>query len=195
MSAAAGRGPPRGAGALRRAFVAITPPPAVLDAVERLFARGPDRRFRWTRRDQWHITLQFFGRVRDPSAFTAALARACSGVPAVPVRLRGGGTFPRPERAEVLWLGVEDGDRLAALHERIIDAAGAFLARRDRAPFVPHLTVARLRRPTDLRADVDALAGVAIGPAWRADEVTLFESETRPDGAVHRPVVRYPLGR
>lgn len=179
---------------LRRAFVAVTPPAAVLDAVERLFRRGTDRRFRWTRRDQWHITLQFFGRVRDTAAFTEVLGEVFAGQAAVPLRLRGAGAFPKPARAEVLWLGVEDSDRLAQLHERLCAAAGAFLARRDRVAFLPHLTVARLRRPTDLRPDVEALRDVAVGPVWLADVVTLFESDTRPDGAVHVPVARYPLG-
>jgi len=185
-------GPP-GPPGLRRAFVAVTPPAAVLDAVERLFRRDPDRRFRWTRRDQWHITLQFFGRIRDTVAFTEMLRGVFAGQAAVPLRLRGAGAFPKPARAEVLWLGVDDGERLAVLHERLCDAAGAFLARRDRVPFLPHLTVARLRRPTDLRADVEALRDVPVGPAWLADEVTLFESDTRPEGAVHVPVARYPL--
>ena len=80
---------------------------------------GRSRRvFAWTRRDQWHITLQFYGRVDDVDR----AARRRSGPAAAasdPVRiamLRGGGAFPKPKKAQVLWLGVDDSDALIDLH-------------------------------------------------------------------------------
>ena len=60
-------------------------------------------------------------------------------------------------------------------------------------PFRPHLTIARASRPTDLRDAVAALDAAGPGPPWTASEIVLFESDTRPGGAVHTIVAALPL--
>lgn len=178
---------------LRRAFLAVVPPAEVLDAVDGLLERSPDRRFKWTTRDQWHVTVQFYGRVRDPGALIAALRAELGEVAAVTVRIRGAGAFREAKRADVFWLGLEVPDAFADVHAAVRGASAAFVAPRDRVAFTPHLTLARLRRPTDLRPEVDTLEGVAVGPAWTVRELVLFESETRREGALHHEVARIPL--
>ena len=60
--------------------------------------------------------------------------------------------------------------------------------------YVPHLTLARLTSAKKLTDEVEALAPISLGPAWTVDELTLFESETRREGAVYREIARLPLG-
>jgi 2'-5' RNA ligase len=181
-------------GALRRAFLAVVPPPPVLDAVAGLVEAATRRGFRWTRRDQWHVTIQYFGRVDDSDALIGALAGSLVTVAAAPVQLRGAGAFPSERRASVYWLGVADPAPLAAVHAAVMRAAGTFVRPRDRIVYVPHLTLARLSSPKKLTEDVEALRNLTFGPPWTAEELTLFESETRRDGAVYREVARLPLG-
>ena len=59
---------------------------------------------------------------------------------------------------------------------------------------VPHLTLARLKRATDLTADVDVLAGALVGVPWTVTELLLLESETRRGGAVYTEQGRFKLG-
>ncbi len=179
---------------LARAFLAVVPPPPVLDAIETLLDRPRSSRFKWTRREQWHVTLQFYGRVRDAAELVRALEAAVAARRPVPMQLRGGGAFPTAARARVFWLGVDDGDALAHLHDAVVGATGRFVGRRDREPFHPHLTLARVTSATDLVADVDALAGVPVGQPWTATDLVLMESETRRGGAVHTEVARVELG-
>jgi len=178
---------------LRRAFLAVVPPGEVLDAVDGLLERSPDRRFKWTTRDQWHVTVQFYGRVRDAGELVAALRAALGAVEPVTARLRGAGAFRDAKRADVFWLGLEVPEAFADLHAAVCAASAAFVAPRDRVVFTPHLTLARLRRAADLRPEVDTLEGVAVGPAWTVRELVLFESETRREGALHHEVARIPL--
>ncbi len=179
--------------ALKRAFLAVVPPAEVLDAIEVLLERPKSSRFAWTRRDQWHVTMQFFGRVANGEALVAALREPVAATRPMLLRVRGGGAFPRAQKAEVFWLGVEGEDALASLHADVVAAAGSALSRRDRVSYHAHLTLARLKRVTDLRSDVEALDGVTVGPAWTATELKLFESETRPEGAVYTKQARLPL--
>jgi 2'-5' RNA ligase len=181
-------------GALRRAFLAAVPPPAVLDAVGDLVGAASRRGFHWTRREQWHVTIQYFGRVEEPDALIGALAAPLVDVAAPRVQLRGAGGFPNEKRASVYWLGVADPEPLAAVHRAVMRAAGAFVRPRDRTAYVPHLTLARLKSAKKLTDEVQALASITLGPAWTVDELTLFESETRREGAVYREVARLPLG-
>ena len=180
--------------ALRRAFLAVVPPPDVLDAIDGLFDRTMRSKFRWTRREQWHVTVQYFGKVADSDGLVGALAGAVARVPAPLVQVGGAGGFPTAKRAAVLWLGVVDPLPLQAVHEVVVDAAADYLRPRDVIPYVPHLTLARLdpvKRITDV---VDALAGGVFGPAWTVDELVLMESESHRGGAVYRTVARLPLG-
>jgi 2'-5' RNA ligase len=180
--------------ALRRAFLAAVPPPPVLDAIGALVEAATRRGFRWTRRDQWHVTIQYFGRVDEKDALIGALAAPLAAVPAAPVQLRGAGAFPNDRRASVYWLGVADPEPLMVVHRAVMVAADGFVRPRDRTAYVPHLTLARLPTAKKLADDVAALRDISFGPPWTVDEITLLESETRRDGAVYREVARLPLG-
>ncbi len=180
--------------ALARAFVAIVPPPDVLDSMERAVApvRMMDA-LRWTPSAQWHLTLQFLGRVPDRDAAARELASAFAGCVGAPVELGALGAFPSPRRATVLWVGVRRGsERLAEMAARVASAVGAIgLAVEERA-YRPHVTVARAPAPVDLRAVVDA-APTVVGPPWVANEAVLFESVLERGGARHIPCARFAL--
>jgi RNA 2',3'-cyclic 3'-phosphodiesterase len=173
-----------------RLFVAITPPPAVLDELDTL--AGPLRTsrqdLRWTSREAWHVTLAFLGQVDQTAAarLLPRLERAARRHRSFRLAFSGAGAFPAPHRANVLWSGLS-GDRgaLARLAESV--AAGASRAGAPppdkRRHFQPHLTLARCRLPADVTELVAALASYQ-GQAWTADRVHLVCSRL---GATEQP--------
>ena len=180
--------------ALRRAFLAVVPPPDVLDAIDGLFDRAGRSKFRWTRPDQWHVTVQYFGKVSSADDLIGALAGPLATVAVPSVQISGAGGFPSARRAAVFWLGVRDPVPLQAVHDVAIDAASGFLRPRDVIPYVPHLTLARLDPPKRIAPEVEALAEVVLGDVWTADELVLMESETHRSGSIYRTIARLPLG-
>jgi 2'-5' RNA ligase len=187
--------------ALRRAFVAVVPPPAVVAAVESLVesragsVRVPDDSLRWAPGDQWHVTLQFLGRVDDSAALVESLTESLRRVPAFDVRLGRGGAFPSPGRGSVFWLGVSEGaDELGALAGTVATATARLGFAADDRPFRPHLSLARSPLARDLRALIAALGDGPAGPPWTVDQVVLVESDTRPEGALHTVRARLTLG-
>jgi 2'-5' RNA ligase len=177
-----------------RAFVAVVPPPAVLDALDAAVAAASRSvsDVRWAAREQRHVTLQFLGNHVQLDAVASALdAVAESGGV---VRLGGGGAFPNPRRGAVLWAGVTEGaDVLARLAGRVAAAVAPLGFEPEFRDYHAHLTLARLKKPRDLRAVVEVLDASALGPAWSVDEVLLFRSHTRREGAVYEVVARFPL--
>jgi 2'-5' RNA ligase len=111
-----------------RLFVAIAPPPAVLDELDALVEPLRSRRqdLRWTNREAWHVTLAFLGQVDEPTVakLLPRLERAARRHGTIALAFAGAGAFPGTGRANVLWSGLS-GDRgtLARLAESV--AAGA----------------------------------------------------------------------
>ena len=116
----------------------------------RLRKEVPDAAASWSRVENIHLTLKFFGNVtldRIP-AISAAAARAVAELESFKIGVGNTGVFPRPSRPQVLWIGVSDpSGKLSDLHQRLDkECATEGFPKEDRA-YRPHLTLARLRRP------------------------------------------------
>ena len=176
-----------------RCFVAVVPPPAALAPLVRAVAPLRALPATWVPEESLHLTLVFLGEVADPEPYAGALAAAVADVAPFVLRIRGGGAFPRPARARVLWAGVEGDlaalDRLARLARRTARAARIDI---ERKPYVPHVTVARVRRDGfDAAAAVAALSAVD-GEPWTVSEVVLMRSVLGPRPA-YESLRRIPL--
>ncbi|WP_214371359.1 RNA 2',3'-cyclic phosphodiesterase [Pseudonocardia sp. H11422] len=182
-----------------RLFIALTPPPVVVEelrtATEAL--RADRSGMRWTGPEQWHLTLAFLGQVDDRARdeLTERLARVAARHPPLALSLGGGGRFGD----RVLWtrvLGETDG--LRRLAASVQAAARRARLPVDERPYRPHLTLARRTGVhADLRPAVTELAGFA-GRPWTAEELHLVRSHlgAGPGGtARHEPIDSWQLGR
>ena len=115
------------------------------------------------------------------------------GIPAIQLALGDAGTFKRSRLARVLWLGLKSGaEDLGALAARVeAECRAAGLPPETRA-FQPHLTLARARSRDGARQP-DLPAMPALAP-WRAEELILYWSHLKKNGAVHEPIRRIALG-
>jgi 2'-5' RNA ligase len=183
-----------------RMFVALVPPAdAMAELAAAVEALQATPGLRWTRPEQWHVTLAFLAEVDDRAreALTPRLERVAHRHAPPTLALAGGGRFGR----QVLWTRV-DGDQAAL--RRLADAVRA-AARRcglpvDTRPYRPHLTLARtLARARDPATDLAPLAAALDGFAgrpWSASDLHLVRSVLGAGPgrtAHHEPVARWPL--
>ena len=162
---------------LRRLFVAVVPPLHIVEAVTSLLPRESSRLMQWTTPIRLHISIDFLGRVNGVDTFLQDLSARVGVIDPFTVRLRGAGAFPEARRAEVFWLGIEDAESgLRAAHVLVLEAARVHGIRIASHIFTPQLTIARLNRKADLRPDIAALEGVAIGEPWRVEEILLLDA-------------------
>lgn len=154
------------------------------DHVARLRKDVPDVAASWSRVENIHLTLKFFGNVEVDriEAISAAINRAVKDIAPFEISVGKTGSF----RSQVLWIGVNDpSGKLTTLHQRV--------GSEDR-PYRPHLTIARIRRPDGARRLVDAHLQMKFEPvAVKVNEVILFRSELSPKGSKYTVISSHRL--
>lgn len=167
-------------------FVAAIPPEEVAEDLDDfLSVRRSAGELRWTLADQWHVTLAFAGQVPDRSfdSLCEGLESVAGKHAAYDTRIGGGGAFPHPDAARVLFAGVEGSFApLARAARSAVSSAGVAV---DGQRFHPHVTLARLGRPANVTRWVRLLDSYS-GPAWPVSELALVESHLG-EGPRRRP--------
>jgi len=171
-----------------RAFVAIDLPP--------IEGEIPN----WLRPED-HLTLHFFEELdfeQIPTVVEAMVEAAALFLP-FGIEVRGVGAFPSAQRPRVIWAGLGEGSAaVISIVERMRKALSSRGFATENRPFIPHLTLARVRS-----ARGTAWAGqfltdpVNASRTWTRSTVTellLKESELLPTGPRHTVRERVPLG-
>ena len=167
-----------------RLFVAVWPPAELVDQLAAL-PRPDVAGVRWTRPDQWHVTLRFLGRVDDVDTVVEAL----SGVEVAAVEAVAGPAVGRFGQ-RVLHVPV---DGLGPVADAVVGATAALGEPPEERPFNGHVTLARATGRGG-RVDLRPLAGGPVAARWIVDELTLVSSDLHPHGARYTVVERFSLG-
>jgi 2'-5' RNA ligase len=179
-----------------RLFIAVTLPEEVkaqIEAAQAELRRAlPGPGVRWTRREQFHLTLMFLGDVdvARVQPLEEAIRAACRGFSALPLRAERVGFFPDLRYPRVVWAGVQDqAGQLLRLQQAVDAATRDFTTEQKEERFSGHITLARIKAIK--RPEAEALRQAAAGMAerlfgqWTAGEVELMRSVLSPQGARH----------
>jgi 2'-5' RNA ligase len=144
----------------------------------------PDVAASWSRVENIHLTVKFYGNVAIDriEATSAAIDGVVKDVAPFEITVGKTGSF----RTQVLWIGVSDpSGTLTTLHQR--------LGSEDRA-YKPHLTVARIRRPEGAKRLVDAHRQMQFeNISAQVKEIILFRSELSPKGSKYTAISKHGL--
>jgi len=188
-----------------RLFVALEPSEAVrrrvaaLAAGLRQAAGRAGGEVRWIPDENLHLTLHFLGAVPEErlAGVHQVVGAAAAAARALSLEVKGAGGFPNARRPRALWLGLAgDVDALTALTADLGRRLAPLGFPPGSRPFAAHLTVGRARDAKGAPGLGGALAASAQaeGVAWRAAELTLFESHLSPRGPHYEAILRAPLG-
>ena len=176
---------------MHRLFVAISPPPSVVDALGDLQAgvRGA----RWLPDANFHLTLAFIGEVDRHGLAEATAALGGVAAPSFDLKLSGCGYFgDRKPRA--LWAGAAPTAALSHLQAKIDVALRRAGLIEEKRKFTPHVTLAYLNGAA--KDEVELFCAVnglfAAGP-FPVDEFHLFESHLGSEAAHYEVVASYSL--
>lgn len=136
--------------------------------------------------ENWHITLRFLDVVDRVTyeRFLSELERVKEQF-AFPLSLHGFGAFPKPRKATVFWVGIGRGaPDLSLLNEAAEEAAISAGLLPEERPFHPHLTLARIRPPADVRDLVEE----EVDLGFRCDHVVVYRSHLGRGPARYEPL-------
>jgi 2'-5' RNA ligase len=160
----------------------------------RLPARGISARF--VDPENYHVTLRFLGSVA-PSIIdeVASRIRTTGTERAAPAcGYLGCAGLPRRSRAHVFVATLKDvTGALGVLYQSLSDALAELGFPGEQRPFHPHVTLARFKKVTDVRA----LVGATRVPreAWTPSRLVLYRSERRRRGVRYVSLFEQPLAQ
>ncbi|MCY3578026.1 MAG: RNA 2',3'-cyclic phosphodiesterase [bacterium] len=161
-----------------RLFLAVFPPQDVVDRLAEL-ERPEVEGLRWTRREQWHITLRFLGEA-EPEDVEDSLRGFQRSAPTVLL-----GPAGRRLGSRALVLPADGLSELAAVVGTRTETIGQPL---DRRGFTGHLTLARARK---------RVPGTVVAQPFEAEflanELWLVSSQLHSDGSRYTRLTHWPL--
>ena len=184
-----------------RVFCAVELPDDVRellrDHIARLREAVPAVAASWSRVENVHLTLKFFGNVEVDriAAISVAASRTVEEFSTFSIAVGGTGVFPRASRPQVLWIGIRDPTgQLSAVQKKFEDECEAADFEKESRAFRPHLTIARIRRPEGSRHLADAHLKMEFKPVEiKLNEVIIFRSELSPKGSRYTPLSLHPI--
>lgn len=173
-----------------RAFVAIDLPDAIRDRI-RVAQKAllqSDAKVTPVDPKIVHITLNFLGEVEPPRI--RRVSEVLGGVTGTPFTLTVRGIQGNPSgRPRVIWCEIEDGGGCAGLHQRIEELLAPLGFPRESRRYVPHATVARVRRfDPSLLAAISPLSSMEFG-SCRVDGISLKKSTLTPKGPIYEDIM------
>jgi 2'-5' RNA ligase len=184
-----------------RIFAAIELPDKVQKQIQKqikkLQSAVPGNKASWSRTENIHLTVKFFGSVEQKRIprISDASARVVKKFSEIEIRIENTGAFPRLSQPRVLWIGVSDpSGELARLQEMFEVECALEGFEKETRDFKPHLTIARLRRPEGARALAASnqemgFESMTVG----VNELVVFRSEPTSKGSKYSVLSRHQI--
>lgn len=129
-----------------------------------------------------HLTIKFLGNCSDDVAEQTVeiLSHVASGHKPQEIEVAGFGAFPSLARPRVAWIGIRRGADFLTHLAQETDYRLKYLF--ETSKFKPHITIARYKKPEDLKEIAKQHTEVEAGKML-VDKLTLFQSKLSSTGA------------
>lgn len=179
-----------------RCFLAIDLPSAMKEKLTAIQAElEGSATIKFVEKENLHITLFFFGEIGDKKLkeIKEVISSRLRTFQKFQVKLKGIGVFPSQSYVRVIWVGVE-ASRLEELHHTLIQGLQQLGFYEDR-PFVPHLTIGRVKRVLNrenLMKVLDKFRTLEFGE-FEVGEIKLMKSILTPKGPIYEDIFKFEL--
>jgi len=176
-----------------RLFAALPLPAEIVQGLTRRQV-GVDAA-RWRPPESLHLTLRFFGDVREDVARDLDAELAAIDASPFEIVLEGAGAFGEGRDIHAIWAGVEESPLLRRLADACETAARRVGLKPERRRYKPHVTLAYLRQadPAHVAAWIQA-NNLLKSPHFAVDRFALYSSVLGGEGSHYRIEAEYPLG-
>jgi 2'-5' RNA ligase len=179
-----------------RSFIAIELPEEAKKGLTKLrkkLERDEHKFVKWVDPGGIHLTLKFLGNIpfKQVTEITKAIEEAAQGISPFNLEISGLGVFPNLKQARVFWVGISgELDKLSRLQQNIDSTLATLRFAKEERPFVPHLTLARIREgasPSERRSFGELVDSTTFEDKYHVEveAVRLMRSQLTPAGAIY----------
>ena len=179
-----------------RCFIAIELPEEARTGLVRLkkeLERDEHRFVKWVEPGGIHLTLKFLGNIpaKRVTEIAEAMGKSAQGISQFHLEISDLGAFPNLSQARVIWVGIGgEVDKLSRLVQNVDSGLAAIGFAKEQRPFVPHLTLARIRQgvsPPERREFGELVGSTIFRSKYRieVEAISLMRSQLTPAGAVY----------
>lgn len=130
-----------------RAFISVDigALPGIVTILDDL--KNTDADLRLVKPEKVHLTLKFLGEIDENriDEIVVAMEDSVKDVSPFRIKLRGVGVFPSMNYMRVVWVGVENAEKLGVIAERLENELSNVGFKREKRKFSPHVTVGRVK--------------------------------------------------
>jgi RNA 2',3'-cyclic 3'-phosphodiesterase len=149
---------------------------------------------RWRPLEALHVTLRFFGEIREDVARDLDLELSRAGGNGFEIELAGAGSFGEGPDLHAVWAGVRETEPLVRLARACETAARRSGLKPDGRHYRPHVTLAYMRRPDPAQVAHWIQANNLLrSPPIHIDRFGLYSSHQTKEGSAYRLEAEYPL--
>ncbi len=175
---------------MTRIFIGLEIPQDIKHSLLSLQTEMPG--FRWQTAEQMHLTLRFLGEVEKKYLPQLAQAMRKTLMPAFELSVHGSGCFNRNTKPIILWAGIRPLEPVTTLYERLSEQLQAQGFDQEEKGFIPHITIARLKRSANVESFIHSHEEFSTGP-FPISHISLFSSTAGPDGSQYLVLYRSSL--
>ena len=148
---------------------------------------------KWVEPEGIHLTLKFLGNIpfKQVAGITCLRKEAAQGILPFHLEVSDLGAFPNLKQPRVLWVGIGgEIDTLLQLQQNIDSVLAPFGFAKEERPFMPHLTLARIRQGASLvekKSFGELAASINFETRYPLDVkcISLMRSQLTPGGAIY----------
>ncbi|MEW6685748.1 MAG: RNA 2',3'-cyclic phosphodiesterase [Candidatus Edwardsbacteria bacterium] len=175
----------------QRIFVAIELPNNIHQKIanlqKQLKLTGAD--VKWVEPENIHLTLKFLGNLMKEKIEILSLGveEAVKNISNFQIALDRLGAFPSLRRVQIVWVGINEGEKEAInLQEKIEEKLTSLGFEKERRAFVPHLTIGRARSFKKIPELVKEIEKVNFSTEkFLVSSVNIMKSVLTPKGPIY----------
>lgn len=186
-----------------RTFLSIDLPESTKNEIISHIQRFKDltqSKIRWVNRENLHITLKFLGKFDGShiQPLDILLSDRLKTIPKFNIHIDRMGAFPNFHTPKITWLGFDYPENLSQIYKHIEDCVVKLGYEADDKPFLPHLTLGRVRRDlsnSEIKDIGQTMANVDLNiqAEFIAERVTLFKSDLTREGPIYSKLFEVKL--
>ena len=182
-----------------RIFIAINLPEDTKKKLTEYQDKWPELPVRWTKKENIHITLKFIGEISSDqyTQIEDALNQTDFNSGGIVLNIRGCGKFGKGHSLNILWIGIEQNEKLENIYNKIEASLAKKGIPREQRIFKPHITVGRNRKAFNFKSFLEILEKESdcFISKFYISHFQIFKSQLRPEGPIYTILKEIPLAQ